>query len=60
MLVIATDGELHLQPAEGASVFFQGVEGFVDRDRQRESCLFIVGLELNLSGSVNGPFVITS
>ena len=33
--------------------------GFVDLDRQRQSCLFVVGLELNLSGSVNGPFVVT-
>jgi hypothetical protein len=49
-----------MESAEGASVFFQGVEGFVGLDRQRQSCLFIVGLELNLRGSVNGPFVITS
>jgi hypothetical protein len=59
--LLQPDGELHLKSAEGASVFLQGVErGFTDLDRQRQSCLFIVGLELNLTGSVNGPFVVTS
>jgi hypothetical protein len=55
-----SSGELRLHSTERAPVLLQRVEAFINFDRQRQSCLFIVGLELNLSCPVNGPFVITS